>query len=77
MRSRNKTEGQLINELNKPGHRIIEESQLEGTRKQTEEALREKRKHFQYENRFLEEVLRTILNLRILCLKYSWAIFPK
>ena len=42
MRGQNKTKGQLINELNKPRHRIIGESQSEGTRKQTEEALREK-----------------------------------
>ena len=42
MRGQNKTKGQLINELNKPRHRIIEESRLEGTRKHTEEALREK-----------------------------------
>jgi hypothetical protein len=42
MRGQNKTKGQLINELNKPRRRIIEESQLEGAGKQTEEALREK-----------------------------------
>jgi len=42
MRGQNKTKGQLINELKKPRHRIIEKGQLEGTRKGTEEALREK-----------------------------------
>ena len=46
MRGQNKTRGQLINELNKPRHRIIEEGQLEGTRKQTEEALRESENYY-------------------------------
>jgi PAS domain S-box-containing protein len=46
MRGQNKTRGQLINELNKPSHRIFEESHLEGTRKQTEEALRESENYY-------------------------------
>jgi two-component system cell cycle sensor histidine kinase/response regulator CckA len=46
MRGQDKTKGQLINELNRPRHRIIEESQLEGTRKQTEEALRESENYY-------------------------------
>jgi PAS domain S-box-containing protein len=46
MRAQNKTQGQLINEFNKPGHRIIEESQLEGRRKQTEDVLRESQNYY-------------------------------
>jgi PAS domain S-box-containing protein len=46
MRGQNKTKGQLINALNKPRHRIIEESQLEGTRKQSEEAFRESENYY-------------------------------
>jgi two-component system cell cycle sensor histidine kinase/response regulator CckA len=46
MRGQDKTKGQLKNELNKPRHQIIEESQLEGTRKQTEEALRESENYY-------------------------------
>jgi hypothetical protein len=46
MRGQNKTKGQLINELNKPRHRIIEEGQLEGTRKRTEEALRKSENYY-------------------------------
>jgi len=46
MRGQNKTKGQLINELKKPRHPIIEESQFEGTRKRTEEALRDSENYY-------------------------------
>lgn len=39
MRNQDKTKGQLINELNKPRHRIIEQDQLKHRRKQRREAL--------------------------------------
>ena len=46
MRGQKKKKGQVINDSKKPHHRIIEESQLEGTRKRTEEALRESKNYY-------------------------------
>ena len=43
MRGQNKTKGQLIIELNKPRHRIIEQDQLKDRRKQARETLTNQR----------------------------------
>lgn len=46
MRGQNKTKGQLINELNKPRQRIIEQDQLKDKRKQAREALWESENNY-------------------------------
>jgi PAS domain S-box-containing protein len=46
MRGQSKTKGQLINELNKPRHRIIEQDQLKDKRKQAREALWESENYY-------------------------------